>query len=219
MLELKENYSAVNLGTLPKIIIRKDKTIINYEENPAITARIKELNELLTKTTDTFLQNTYLKRLAMLKNGLATIYVGGKTITEAREKKMRYEDALGALFSLESGIISGAGLTFLKISSTLDDTYILKEPLKEPFYQILRNAGEDTSEIEHEIITSDYRFLYNITERKYEEVTETNIIDSTKVMIKALSNAISIALLLFTTESLIINEYQEKLLPNNEYNI
>ena len=91
MLELKENYSAVNLGTLPKIIIRKDKTIINYEENPAITARIKELNELLTKTTDTFLQNTYLKRLAMLKNGLATIYVGGKTITEAREKKMRYE--------------------------------------------------------------------------------------------------------------------------------
>lgn len=219
MLELKENYSAVNLGTLPKIIIRKDKTIINYEENPAITSRIKELNELLTKTTDTFLQNTYLKRLAMLKNGLATIYVGGKTITEAREKKMRYEDALGALFSLESGIIPGSGLTLMKISSTLDDTYILKEPLKEPFYQILRNAGEDTSEIEHEIITRDYRFLYNITERKYEEVTETNIIDSTKVMIKALSNAISIALLLFTTESLIINEYQEKLLPNNEYNI
>ena len=69
MLELKENYSAVNLGTLPKIIIKKDKTIINYEENPAITARIKELNELLTKTTDTFLKNTYLKRLAMLKNG------------------------------------------------------------------------------------------------------------------------------------------------------
>lgn len=217
--ELKEKYTPATLGLTDKITITKENVIISYPSTINLKPHILELEKSLSSITDSFDYSHTKKRLSMLNNGLAIIEVGGNTITEIREKKMRFDDALCAISSLEEGVVPGAGVTLLKISSTLSADSILKEALKEPFKQILRNASEDEEKIEQEIIKSAYTNLYNSSTREYENILTTKILDSTMVLIKALTNACSIATLLFTTESLIINEYDQKLLPNNEYNI
>ena len=85
-----------------------------------------------------------------LANGIVEIKVGAQTETERREKKMRYDDAICAIFSSIDGIVLGGGVTLYKVSENLDikssgDT-ILKEALSIPFKQIMINAGENIEE-------------------------------------------------------------------------
>ena len=82
----------------------------------------------------------------MLDKGIATIYVGGYTKTEIREKMLRYEDALSAMQNAHIGIVPGEGIIYLKISSkpllnTTGEKIIYKalcdESFKENIEQIL----------------------------------------------------------------------------------
>ena len=66
-----------------------------------------------------------------------------------------------------------------------------------------------------EISNSDYKKVYNIVKNRYENVYDTEVLDSYKVVFSALINAVSIAGMLLTTTSLIINEYQNNY--NNNY--
>ena len=104
-------------------------------------------------------------------------------------------------------------LVFLKIANELKDKNngyeILKSALTKPFYQILENAGINKEEVFHKIEESNFNILYNVLEEKYESISETKVIDPTSVVVNTIINAISIASMLLTTSSLIINEYQE----------
>ena len=139
--------------------------------------KIKELEE----------NNTLEKRLTMLKKGMINIIVGAPTITERREKKMRYDDALCALKTIEYGVIPGSGIVLLEVSQKMNkDTngdYILKEALKSPFLEIMANAGLDKDKIMQEIIESDYNKIFNINKNSYENILDTEVMDSTKVVL------------------------------------
>ena len=154
----------------------------------------------------------------MLKDGLAKIIVGGKTISEAREAKMHYDDALSAGMSSKNGVSIGAGFTFLKIAYELKDEYILKKVLCEPFRQILKNANLDTDLIETKVI---FKFdkIYNVINDEYEDITTTGILDPTDVLIETLKNALSIANLLLNTTSLVINEQIKNIDIDHDINI
>ena len=157
----------------------------------------------------------------MFTNGLATIYVGAQTTTEKRELKMRYDDALCAIKSASTGVIPGCGLTLLNISNNLDNNEIntlFKNILNTPFKQILYNAGLDFNEIHNNIKNANYQKIYNINTDNYEDITSTLVLDSTEVVINTLKNACSIASMLLTTSSLIINEYLNNLNNTNSFN-
>ena len=131
---------------------------------------------------------------------------------------MRFDDAMWALKSTRDGVLPGSGVILLKIKENLtvkNNGYeILKESLDKPFRQILDNVGIDNLSIYKKIKESNYNLVYNVLEEKFENVTSTCVIDPTSVVINALKNASSIAGMLLTTTSLIINEYQEP----KEYN-
>ena len=88
------------------------------------------------------------------------IHVGGNTETEMREKKDRVDDALQATkAAIEEGIIPGGGIALLRSSlgatceTNNDDQQlgcnIMKQVLRQPFQQILTNAGvENVHQIE-----------------------------------------------------------------------
>ena len=83
------------------------------------------------------------ERICKLESGIATIYVGGITRPEIKEKKMRIEDALNALEVASSGITIGSGIKYLEISENLkiksDGDKVIINALKKPFQKIYEN--------------------------------------------------------------------------------
>ena len=147
--------------------------------------------------------------------------MGAPTSTERREKRMRYDDALCAISSASRGVLIGSGIAFYKLSKEVSKeemiSDILLNCLKEPLKQILYNAGLNQNEIIKNIEKSKYNLIYNVLEDKYEEIDKTIVLDSTEVVVNSLINACSIASMLLTTTSLIINEYKNNAHKINDF--
>ena len=212
----KNIFNHKNVGGVKEVIIDKDKTHFYFEHN--INDYISKVEREKENLNDDFEIEYYEKRISMLKNGLATIEVGAKTVSEAREIKMHYDDSLHAISSAINGVSVGGGITYLKVSSFLNNDFILKEILKSPFRQILKNANLNYEDIEKEI-TNKYQRIYNVKTDSYENVENTSVLDSTEVLIKSLENAISITNLLLNTNSLVINEQIKNIDIDRDINI
>lgn len=204
-----DNINYNDLGNILELTITKEFTNIIFKENEFIK---KEL-EILKTSEDDFDK----KRYSMLKNGIVNIVVSANTVTERREKKMRYTDALCALKSIDEGILPGSGVILYQVSEETDNK-ILKEALKEPLKVILENAGLNYEIIINNIKKDNYNSLYNINNNTYENILKTQVIDTYKVVKTSLTNAISIAGMLLTTQSLVINEHINNLNKVNDYN-
>ena len=220
IVKASDELSLNNLGKCEEIKITKDLAIIsNNLKGESIKKHINKLKERVKTTDDDFELEFLNNRLAKLTNGIGIIYVGATTTTEAREKKMRFDDALCALKSAANGIIPGSGLILLKIKENLEEKNngltILKEALNKPFRKILENVGVNSNDIYNKIKESNFNVIYNALENNLEPISKTKVIDPTNVVITSLKNAVSIAGMLLTTSSLIINEFKE----NNNYNI
>jgi len=208
-----ENLTWNDLGFVDKVIIDKHELIF-INNSIDIDNRILVLkNELLT--TNSEYDKDFLKeRIAKMENGIATIFVGGITNTEIKEKIMRFEDALNALEIAKKGVIVGEGISFLKSCSILSSNNtgenILKSSLQAPFLKILDNAGLDSKLLMNHIIDSNYKYIYNFNTDKLDNINITKILDPIDVEIEALNNAISIASMLLTTNYLIINDSFQK---------
>ncbi len=209
-----DELSLNNLGKCEEIKITKElATINNNLQSKVIKRYINNLKEKISIIDDDFELEFQSNRLSKLTNGIGIIYVGATTTTEAREKKMRFDDAFCALNCAANGIIPGSGLILLKIKENLETknngSIILKEALDKPFMQILENVGINPSNIYNKIKASDFNIIYNVFENKFETISKTKVIDPTTVVITSLKNAVSIAGMLLTTTSMIINEQQE----------
>lgn len=211
-----------NLGKLNNVELNKEKTTLHFSITPEIKEYIKNIKDDFKLLKDNFDKEYYQKRLSMFKYGLAEIQIGGNTKTEIREKHMRFQDALCAIEIANKGIVPGAGITFLQIQDKYnpitDGDTIIKKALEKPFIQIIKNAGIDEVKILKEIQNTKFQTLYNINNNSFEDINKTSVLDPTEVIINSLSNACSIAGMLLTTSSLIINEYQNQLNKQNEYN-
>ena len=190
-----------------KIEINKDKTIISFIKNDNFD--------------EDYMEDYKQSKIAILEHGLAEIIVGANTKTERRELKMRYDDALCAVSSLSDGIVIGGGITYYKLSEMLDydnvGECILKDALLKPSEQILKNASL-TKTILNEIKLSNYEKVYNIKKESFESVLNTTVLDPSLVLKVALQNACSIASMLLTTNSLVINEYKNELNKHMDFN-
>ena len=211
-----DELSLNNLGKCEEIKITKElATINNNLQSKVIKRHINNLKEKISTIDDDFELEFQSNRLSKLTNGIGIIYVGATTTTETREKKMRFDDAFCALNCAANGIIPGSGLILLKIKENLETknngSIILKEALDKPFMQILENVGINPSNIYNKLKASDFNIIYNVFENKFETISKTKVIDPTTVVITSLKNAVSIAGMLLTTTSLIINEQQESI--------
>ena len=195
-----------DLGKVESITITKDEII--FISNNDITFYKDKLKCQLENTKSTYEREFISNRLSKLENGVATIYVGGITSVEKKEKKMRIEDALNAIDLALSGVIIGEGIPLLEISQTFKSDSIgeeiLKKSLEIPFYKIMENVGENTQLRKQEIINNNYKKIFNLN--KLESIKTTNILDPISVTITALKNATSIAAMLLTTNYLVIND-------------
>src|SRR6201988_2760616 len=218
-----ENVKMEDLGHAKKISIDKDNSTIvaGAGNSTEIEGRIKQLRVQVEETTSDYDKEKVQERLAKLVGGVAVIKVGAATETELKQKKARVEDAMHATrAAVEEGIVPGGGVALLRCIPALDKlkvdseeqigVNIVKRALQEPLRQIAENAGEEGAIVLGEVTNSkDKNFGYNALTGEYEDLVKAGVLDPTKVVRTALTNAGSIASLMLTTEAL-ISELPEK---------
>lgn len=206
-----------DLGFVRTLKIDSNDICFTFYLNSNIRKYIKILKESKKNVLDI---DYFNKRIAMLNKGLIEIKVGASTDTERKEKKMRFDDALWSISSSNNGILPGSGLILYKISEELTNSVgdiLFKKVLKAPLNQIIYNAGLDESNIIREIKKSNFEKIYNVKTNKFENILDSEVIDSKDVVINSLINAVSISSMLLTTNSLIINEYKNNINKENNF--
>ena len=181
---------------------------------------MKEIRGQIEKTTSDYEREKLQERLAKLVGGVAVIKVGAATETEMKETKARVEDAMHATrAAVEEGIVPGGGVALARCATALNKLKlegdeqiginIVKRALQEPLRQIAENAGEEGAIVLGKVLESkDPNFGYNALMGEFEDLVKAGVLDPTKVVRTALTNAGSIAALMLTTEALVadINE-------------
>ena len=171
-----------------------------------------QLRQQLKQTDSDFEKEKIQERIAKLSGGVAVIKVGAATETEMKEKKDRITDAVEATkAAVEEGVVPGGGVAFLRALSALENAKvegdervglsILRRALEEPLRMIAENAGKDGAVVVEKVKENKDGFGYNAATDVYEDLTLAGIIDPAKVTRSALQNAVSIAVMIITTEA------------------
>ena len=221
-----ESIDLKDLGRAKRVTIDKDNTTIIDGAGDAakIKGRVNEIRLQMEKSTSDYDKEKLQERLAKLVGGVAIIQVGAATETELKEKKARVEDALHATrAAVEEGIVPGGGVALVRAIPTVDaliktlagdertGAQIVRRSLEEPLRQIVANAGEEGAVVVAKVLESqDQYFGYNAATGVYEDLVKAGVIDPTKVTRTALENASSIAGLLLTTEAIVVEIPEQK---------
>jgi len=157
------------------------------------------------------------KRAAALSGKVAVIKVGGATETEIDEKKFRVDDAVAATkAALAEGIVAGGGVTLVNLAGNLKVSgadslsvgrQILKDALKQPFLQIMKNAGLNADALLAQVESGKPGFGVNVMkpEDGLIDVKKAGVIDPARVTKEAVQNAVSIASTAATMGALVVD--------------
>lgn len=218
-----ESATLEDLGEASRIVIDKDNTTIvnGVGEKAKIDARVAQIKAQIAETTSDYDREKLQERLAKLSGGVAVIKVGAATETEMKEKKDRVDDALSATkAAVEEGIVVGGGVALIKAGSSVKTDLkgdeligadIVLRALKAPLKQIVDNAGFDAGVVANAVeISTEANYGFDAKNGEYVDMFEAGIIDPVKVERVALTNAISVASLLLTTEATISDIKEDK---------
>jgi chaperonin GroEL len=222
-----DSVTIEDCGRADKVWADKESTrIIGGKGNPeALKARIAQIKKALEDSTSDFDKEKLQERLAKVAGGVAVINVGAATEVEMKEKKERVIDAVAATkAALEEGIVPGGGVTLLRARTVLEKlkkslkikdeivgVNILSESLTEPIKRIVENAGEDSAAVLTKVEASkEDDFGFNVMTMEYGSMIKAGIIDPAKVTRSAVQNAVSVAMMVLTTEALVTDIPEEK---------
>jgi chaperonin GroEL len=218
-----ESVLIEQLGTAKKVVISKDETTIieGAGSKESVLGRIDLIKRQIDTTDSNYDKEKLQERLAKLSGGVAVIKVGASTETELKEKKHRYEDALSATrAAVEEGIVPGGGATLLRAADklttegmTTDEATgvaIVKRALEEPIRHIAKNAGLEGSVIVEKVRAAADGFGLNAITGEIVDMVAAGIVDPAKVTRSTITNAASIAALVLTTETLVVDKPEKK---------
>jgi len=219
------------LGQAKKIEIDNDNTTIieGAGDTEAIQGRIEQIRREIDVTTSDYDREKLQERLAKLAGGVAQINVGAASEAELKEKKARIEDALHATrAAVEEGVVAGGGVAMIRAMKALNGggksggpnlglegdeaagVKIVRQALTAPLRQIAQNAGASGSVVVRRVMESKDNAGYNALTGEYVDVVKAGIITPTKVERSALQNAAEVAILLLTTDCIVVEKPKKK---------
>jgi chaperonin GroEL len=218
-----EHAEITMLGSAKKVMVGKEETTLieGAGSHEAVTGRINLIRRQIEETDSSYDKEKLQERLAKLAGGVAVIKVGAATETELKEKKHRFEDALSATrAAVEEGIVPGGGVAYInilgaldKVTGTPDEQHgvnIVRRSLEEPLRQIAANAGHEGSVVVEKVRGLKKGHGFNAATEEYGDMIKFGIVDPVKVTRSALQNAASIAAMVLTTETLVVEKPQPK---------
>ncbi|MEU6120468.1 chaperonin GroEL [Streptomyces sp. NPDC047123] len=212
------------LGTARRVTITKDDTTIvdGGGNKTEVEGRVAQIKAEIEATDSDWDREKLQERLAKLAGGVCVIKVGAATEVELKEKKHRLEDAISATrAAVEEGIVSGGGSALVHAVKVLDGNLdktgdeatgvaVVRRAAVEPLRWIAENAGLEGYVITSKVAELDKGFGFNAATGEYGDLVKAGVIDPVKVTRSALENAASIASLLLTTETLVVEKPAEE---------
>ena len=223
-----ESVTMGDLGRADKIWSDKENTrIIGGKGSKAdLGTRVAQIKKQIEQATSDFDKEKLQERLAKLSGGVAVINVGAATEIEMKEKKERVIDAVAATkAALEEGVVSGGGVVLLEAIKILDPKLlkhipgdsdqatgvnILRKALEAPTRKLAENAGINGDVVIDNINKQEAGYGFNVLTNNYVDMVKEGIIDPAKVTRSAVENAVSVAIMILTTEVLITDSPEEK---------
>ncbi|MFE3059585.1 chaperonin GroEL [Nocardia sp. NPDC059239] len=217
-IELSE-VTREHLGSCDRITVTENETTIvgGRGEPRLLDARIVQLEAQLERAKIDADRDSLELRIARLTGRVAVISVGGATSVELKERMLRVEDALAATrAAVEAGIVSGGGTALAQSHRALaeldlpgDEAIgrdVVRRALAEPLRWIAINAGFDGDEVVLVVADLPLGQGFNALTGTYGDMFDYGVIDPFKVTRAALESAASIAALLITTETAVVEE-------------
>lgn len=212
------------LGRARRVVVTKDTTTIvdGAGEQSEVAGRVAQLRAEIERTDSDWDREKLQERVAKLAGGVCVIKVGAATEVELKEKKHRIEDAVSATrAAIEEGIVAGGGSALIHAAKVLDGDLglagdervgvaIVRKSVVEPLRWIAENGGEAGYVITSKVAGLEPGQGYNARTGVYENLIEAGVIDPVKVTRSALANAASIASLLLTTETLVVEKKEDE---------
>jgi len=214
------------LGQAKLVRIDNDNTTIieGAGDSKAIQGRIQQIRNEIEITTSDYDREKLQERLAKLAGGVAQINVGAATEAELKEKKARIEDALHATrAAVAEGVVAGGGVAMIRAMKALNGggnlkmegdeaagVKIVRQALTAPLKQIAENAGTSGSVVVRRVMESKDNEGFNALSGEYVDVVKAGIITPTKVERTALQNAAEVAILLLTTDCIVVEKPRDK---------
>ncbi|WP_216902076.1 chaperonin GroEL [Nocardia alni] len=211
------------LGSARRVLVTKDETTIvdGAGTQEAIDARVAQLRAEIEATDSDWDREKLEERLAKLSGGVAVIRVGAATETALKERKYRVEDAVSAAkAAVEEGIVPGGGTALVQAGAKLVELRdllsgdqavgvdVVRKALEAPLYWIASNAGIDGAVVVSKV--ADGKDGFNAATLTYGDLVTDGVVDPVKVTRSAVLNAVSVARMVLTTESAVVEKPAEQ---------
>jgi chaperonin GroEL len=208
------------LGSIRRAVITKDHTTLveGGGSKEAIEARIAQLKAEIESSDSDWDREKLQERLAKLSGGVAVIKVGAATETALKERKHRIEDAVSATrAAVEEGIVPGGGSALVQAAKALEDglgltgdeatgVAVVRRALSAPLFWIAANGGLEGAVVVEKVAAQEWGHGFNAATLTYGDLMADGVIDPVKVTRSAVVNAASIARMVLTTESAIVDK-------------
>jgi chaperonin GroEL len=211
------------LGQARRVVVTKDNTTIidGAGDHEDVTGRVNQIKQEIERTDSDWDREKLQERLAKLAGGVCVIKVGAHTEVELKEKKHRIEDAISATrAAIEEGIVAGGGSALIQAVKVIeglglqDDekvgASIVRKAAAEPLRWIAENAGMQGYVAVARVQDLDAGQGLNAATGAYEDLVKAGVIDPVKVTRSALRNAASIASMVLTTDTLVVEKKEEE---------
>src|SRR5947209_2860720 len=211
------------LGTARRVTVTKDTTTVidGGGTSEAIADRVTQVRREIESTDSDWDREKLQERLAKLAGGIGVIKVGAATEVELKERKHRIEDAIAATrAAVEEGVIPGGGSALVHAATAIEGLDLsgdeltgaraVRTALDAPLARIADNAG-----FEGRVVVARVRELgqgqgFNAASGEYGDLVAQGVIDPVKVTKAALGNAASIASMVLTTDSAVVEAPEEE---------
>ena len=211
------------LGKARRVVVTKDDTTIVDGGGSAdeVAERVVQLRAERDASDSDWDREKLAERIAKLAGGVCVISVGAHTEVEMKERKHRLEDAISATrAAVEEGVIAGGGSALVHAAAALDGDLglrgdaavgvgIVRSALRAPVMQIAENAGGLAQVVAAKVAELDTPNGWNAVTDEYGDLIASGVIDPVKVTRSALENAGSVAGMLLSTESLVVDKPEE----------
>jgi chaperonin GroEL len=208
------NFLADHFGRFKAAKVNMYECFIQSESDAEkIDSRVEELKAIAAAAHSEHDRAHLRASIGKLTGGISTVWVGGMTDAEVRERKDRVQDAVEAVRSaIAEGIVAGGCATHLAIANMLTKQNNISGPvdvmikaLNAPFSLLLSNCGEADriEELKQTILDSMSSngipdVVFDADSHLVVSAFESGIVEPSKVHRIAIGNAISVASLMVT---------------------
>ena len=212
------------LGSARRVVVTKDDTVIvdGGGTKEAIADRVRQIKSEIEASDSDWDREKLQERLAKLSGGVAVIKVGAATETALKTRKASVEDAVhAAKAAVEEGIVAGGGSALVQARKALDPlrasvsgdealgVEVFSAALSAPLFWIATNAGMEGSVVVNKVSELPAGHGFNAATLTYGDLIADGVIDPVKVTRSAVVNAASVARMLLTTETAIVEKPAE----------